>query len=237
MKLFFEHCGREIEFELIYRPRKTVGIKISRENGVNVYSPKGLKVDEIIKLLKIKAGWIIKKLNDIEEINQKIVPKSFVDGEKFWFLGEEHALEILFNPTIKRPNITIDYGRIIFETKTDEAEKIRNFFEEWYKEKALETILERILHYQQFFKIKPNFVKVRTQKSRWGTCNSKGNLYFNWKIIMAPIEILDYLVVHEMAHLVHLNHSSKFWDFVGGILPDYKTSRKTLKKFGSIYTI
>lgn len=236
MKLFFENCCEKIDFELIYRTRKTVGIKICRENGLIVHSPKGVKSEEIIKILKTKSSWIVKKLEEVRNIEQRIIPKKFVDGEKFLFLGEEHKLEILFNPKQKKPKFEIDYGRILIETCTTEPDKIKAWFEAWYRTKALETIGERVLYYQPLLGIKPNLVKVKTQKSRWGTCNSKGNLYFNWKIIMAPIEILDYLVVHEMAHLLHLNHSAKFWNCVGNILPDYKTRRQILKKFGSTYS-
>lgn len=237
MKLFFEHSGHKIEFELIYRNRKSICIKISPQNGVVVHAPKSVKPDEILKILKSKSRWILKKLTEINSIKQIIIRKEFIDGEKFLFLGEEHNLQILFNPNKKRPNIMLDYGKLILETNSSETIKIKKYLEDWYRGKALETILERILYYQQFLEVRPKAVKVKTQQSRWGSCNSKGNLYFNWKIIMSPIEILDYLVVHEMAHLIHLNHSSKFWNLVARILPDYKTSRKILKKFGSTYTL
>jgi hypothetical protein len=236
MKLFFEHSGQRIEFELIYRSRKSIGIKISPKDGIIIHSPKGIKPDDIIKTLKTKSSWILKKLDEVKNIKKTVITKKFINGEKLLFLGEEHSLEIFYNPNIKNTNISIDYGKIILESKTDNADRIKNHLEQWYKIKGLEIILERIFHYQPFFTIKPNVVKVKTQKSRWGTCNSKKNLYFNWKIIMAPIEIVDYLVVHEMAHLVHMNHSSKFWNFVEKILPDYKSSRKILKKNGHIYT-
>jgi len=236
MNLSFEHCGHNIEFELIYRARKSIGIKICPHNGVIVHSPKHVKSNEIIKIVKSKASWILKKIDEIENIKQTVISKEFIDGEKFTFLGEEHTLEILFNTMIKRPVISIDYAKISLEINTSDPAKIKAWLEKWYKTKALETILERILYYQPLINVKPNIVKVKAQKTRWGTCNSKGNLYFNWKIIMAPIEVLDYLVVHEMAHLRHLNHSAKFWDIVGNILPDYQVRRKTLKKFGGTYT-
>lgn len=111
---------------------------------------------------------------------------------------------------------------------TDEEIKI-------YKKKAKEQIQKRVEYYSAFIpeSTKINRIMVKEQKKRWGSCSSKGNLNFNWRLILAPPEVLDYVVVHEMCHLKYMNHSKEFWCEVERILPDYKERRKWLKEKGT----
>ncbi len=101
-----------------------------------------------------------------------------------------------------------------------------------YKKQARLVITNRVQYYSQFTKNYYHTISIRDQKTRWGSCSGKGNLSFNWRLILAPPEILDYVVVHELCHLTHLNHSKDFWNMVGNILPDYKIRRKWLKENG-----
>jgi predicted metal-dependent hydrolase len=102
----------------------------------------------------------------------------------------------------------------------------------WYRKKAREQINERIKYYQPKVGVQPARITVKEQKKRWGSCSSRGNLNFNWRAVMAPSPVLDYIIVHELCHLKHHNHSREFWNLLASILPDYKNRREWLKKNG-----
>lgn len=105
------------------------------------------------------------------------------------------------------PEVKLFAGKLYVNASTKNEEVIRKALENWYKDKANEKINERVKYYQQYFDIKPSKVVIKEQKKRWGTCTSNRKLLFNWKSIMAPSPIIDYIVVHEMCHLIHMNHA------------------------------
>jgi hypothetical protein len=107
--------------------------------------------------------------------------------------------------------------------------------ERWYRKETEKVILERIEYYKTKFSTGPAKIKIKEQKRRWGSCSSRGSIYFNWRIIMAPPLVIDYVIVHEMSHLIYRNHSPKFWKQVESILPDYKVHKKWLRDHGVIY--
>lgn len=99
------------------------------------------------------------------------------------------------------------------------------------KEKARALIVSRVSHYNQFYGFKIGSIAIRNQKTRWGSCSGKGNLNFNYKLFFLPLELADYVVVHEICHLKEMNHSEKFWTWVEKVFPDYKTRRRELRKY------
>ncbi|GEM_PF-67505 len=123
-------------------------------------------------------------------------------------------------------------NKSIKNTKNEfiKSEIFKKLLTKWYKKEAERIILQRCQILKTKFLKFPLKIKVKEQKKRWGSCNSKGYIYFNWRIIMAPIKIIDYLIVHEFAHLEHPNHSKGFWNFVQSIIPDYKNRKKWLKE-------
>lgn len=111
-------------------------------------------------------------------------------------------------------------------------ETVRTALKKRYSEDARRVLTERVAYYQQFTGGTYHKITIREQKTRWGSCSSKGTLSFHWKLILAPPLVLDYVVVHELCHLTHMNHSKAFWDLVASVMPDYKIRRKWLKTHG-----
>ncbi len=109
---------------------------------------------------------------------------------------------------------------------------IKDNLEKFYKEQAIDVLKERTDYYSNILKVAPKNIVIKNQKTLWGSCSSKGNINYNYKIVMAPLEILDYIVVHELCHLVYMNHSKDFWDLVESIIPDWKKRRNWLKENG-----
>ena len=125
-------------------------------------------------------------------------------------------------------------GTLLVVAPFAEKTVIKDAVEKWYRERAREVITDKVTYFQQFIEKPVGEIRIKEQKSRWGSCSSQGNLNFNWKIVMAPDEIIDYLVVHELCHRLHMNHSKEFWDSVGKIIPDYKQREKWLKENGNL---
>ncbi|KAB3527276.1 M48 family metallopeptidase [Alkaliphilus serpentinus] len=232
MKLSYDYEGHKIEFTVEFRNRKSLGIKVSPPRYIIVYAPVNTSRDRIIDMVKTKSKWMIKKLQELQKIQDKIVEKRLVDGEDFLYLGKTYSLQIIVGETVKKPRIELSNHKLLIHTNTKEPDAIKNILKSWYKEMAKEKILERIQYYQPYFMVQPQEVKIKDQQKRWGSCSSSGVLLFNWKLIMAPITILDYVVIHEMCHLIHMNHSKDYWGLVKKILPDYEYRKEWLKMEG-----
>lgn len=237
MQLSIKHGSRTINFEVVYRKRKTMAITVEPPDKVTVIVPVGMKEEAIKRNVKTKAHWIVKKLSELKDIKPVAEAKRFVDGECFLYLGQNYSMQIQFIDNLPAPKVKLIEGKLLISTPTEDKEIIKKALEKWYRERAREVINERVKYYQFVIGAKPSRVNIKEQKKRWGSCSSKGNLNFNWKLIMAPPEIIDYVVVHELAHLVHLNHSKQFWALVESILPDYKERRKWLNNNGQVLSI
>ena len=232
MQLSFQYEDKTILFDVAYSRRKTIVISVETSGKVSVAAPEGISDDELLDRVKSKARWIIKKLCQIQDIQPVPKPKMFVSGESFWYLGNKYSLKIIIDDMTIEPEVGICEGIFTVITPTPDPETLKQTIEAWYRSKAQEYIQERLPHYQTLLGVKPVRVKIKSQQKRWGSCSSLGNLNFNWRAVMAPSPVLDYLIVHELCHLVHHNHSRDFWQLVSSIIPDYKERRDWLKKNG-----
>jgi len=231
MRSSVEYNGCNIVFDIEYRDRKTMAIHIRPPGSVKVFSP--LYTDEAIirERVKSKGRWILKKIAEIEHLDPKKYKKKFVQGEKFPFLGKYYDLKILKNGR-KIPKVFFKDEVFYLEAETFDHEKSKKAMEKWYRVKTDRIISDRVELYSVKLGKNPRSVKTKEQKRRWGSCNSRGDLYFNWRLAMAPPGIIDYIVVHELCHLIHGDHSRKFWGLVESILPDLKKRKKWLKENG-----
>ena len=167
--------------------------------------------------------------------------QSSIETGKIMFLGEQYVLK---TPEAGRrqSNVRIDGTTIIVEIKEtfgpeERSEKIRKTLVKWLRKRAKEIIGERVRKFQEIMNVQPKEIKIRNYKARWGSHNGKGVITFNLFLVMAPLEIVDYVVVHELAHLIENNHSKKFWCQVEKILPDYRQRRIWLRENGIILRI
>jgi len=237
-----DYGSNTIRYSVIRTDRKTVGLEVDVEDGVLVRAPNHLSSVEIKRIVKKKADWILRKQAKVNEIKSPPQPKEFLSGEKLPYLGCRYRLKI--NPTeeIKEASVKLYQGKFQVQVNAQLAgEERRSTIREelitWYRQRAEVKINERVKKYKQQIGVEPNNVKIKKQKKRWGSCSSKGNLNFNWKLIMAPMSVIDYLVVHELAHLKHSNHSQDFWNLVGAVVPHYEEKQEWLRINGRQLTI
>jgi predicted metal-dependent hydrolase len=237
MKLSYGTGTRGFEFTVEYRARKTMSIEVRQPGTVRVIAPRGVSRDRIMNAVELKSDWIIDKLGDAIIAGERNRKREYVNGERFVILGKELALRIVENESLKAPRATLLDGHIRVEAGSRNDDAISRAIESMYRQKAFEVISDSIERYKHRFDIKPSIVRIKAQKKRWGSCSSKRALNFNWKCVMSPLPIIDYIVVHEMCHLVHMNHSSDFWNLVGGIMPDWKERREWLRKNGVMHDV
>ncbi len=207
--------------------RKTAAIKI-RHGKVSVIVPDGLSMATIESLLANKNRWIKEKLVIQNEIIA-IKPKEFVSGEVFTYLGKNHALKI---ESGLYPAIKLHQGELVVSVRNKTADNslsIRPMLLKWYKQQAKSKLIEKTGHYAKIIGVKPSSVTIKSFKSRWGSCTITGSIYYNWKLVIAPERIIDYVVIHELCHILHHNHSPAFWQAVARYCHDYTECRTWLK--------
>ena len=233
----FQLADREFQVEVVYRNRKTMEIRVLPSGLVRVVAPRGTTDRFIRNCLAQKAGWIREKLAEAQARERLRPKREYTSGEVFLFLGEEMTLTVAGNALLAKATVRLDgqgtgAGRLIVETPAGERTVIQAALEEWYRQKAFEVFTERIEFFSERIGKKPERIKLSNAKKRWGSCTSKGTVLLNWRVVMAPAPVIDYLVVHELSHLKHLNHSGAFWRQVAEILPDYQESKDWLQKNG-----
>ena len=225
-----------INYNVIYSKRKTIEIGIKAPDIVTVRAPKYISIDQIDKTVLAKGKWIVQKLSLIQKVGYIPIKREYLSGEEFMYMGRSYSLEVINDESNVKPEIKLNEGKLIISishrNSEDMKEIIKNALEEWYRQKAKEMIENRVEYYNRHFKLKPKNIKIKDQKTRWGSCTFKNDLAFNYKLIMAPSDVLDYVVVHEMCHMEHKDHSKAYWRRVSSILPDYKDRKQWLREHG-----
>lgn len=227
-----QYGTQTIDFDVTYRKRKTIEIGVEAPEIVTVVAPIGIADDVLLKHVKEKAKWIVQKLYEIREIQSQHLDREYVNGEAFMYLGRNYSLRIVDDQTLQKPIVKLYQGKFIITTPTHDQIRLKESMEEWFRQKTFDKIIERIDYYQKYFDVEPTAVKVKEQKKRWASCTSKRDLLFNWRCVMAPSFALDYIVVHEMCHMFHMDHSKDFWSLLNRIMPDYEKRREWLKNYG-----
>ncbi|MBF0619713.1 MAG: M48 family metallopeptidase [Candidatus Omnitrophica bacterium] len=205
--------------------RRTLGLQIMPDASLVVHAPERISVGDIERLILQKERWIIEKQRLARNMFGPPVRKAFTDGEEFLYLGERYPLRIRDE----------GYGPLIFtgnefHLPRRSLPQARERFVAWYRRRALKVFEDRLALYGEPSGLKPRVLKVSHAKKRWGSCNSLGTINVSWRLVMAPIHVVDSIAVHELAHLAEQNHSKRFWDKVRAIFPGYDQATDWLRK-------
>lgn len=210
---------------LIRAKRRTIALIVERDGSLTVRAPKRATLQDIHCFIQEKEKWIERSRERLKAI-VTVPKKEFADGETFLFLGKEYELRLVPN---QRQTLHFDSG---FTLKASARPRGEAVFTKWYKTQALTVFTERVSHYATLHKFEPKQVKVNSARTRWGSCTSTGTINFTWRLVMAPVEVIDYVVLHELAHLKIKNHSPRFWKLVESLCPEFKRHRKWLREHG-----
>ncbi len=219
---------RDIEFKLKRSPRKTTSIYIERDGSISVLAPEPYDMGEIERILETKRSWIYRNLAEWEDLNRTRVEREFVSGEGFPYLGSTYRLQVDKNAT---RDLTLKNGYFIL--KHSALADARSKFIDFYKEKAKQRLPKLVDENAEKMGLNPSAIRVLDLKNRWASCSPDGILNFHWRCMMAPLSALEYIVVHELAHLAHPNHTTEFWHAVEKVLPDYPQAKGWLRLYGA----
>ena len=218
----------DMNYEVIFSKRNTITITVERDRAIIVRAPEGANPDRIKSVVESKNRWIFKKLRHPQKYNNGVKKKEFVSGETVLYLGRNYRLEV---ENDSDESIRFIGKFVITSVTPDRADKL---FTDWYTQKAKRKIIPRAFYYDRDMGVKFNEIKISDMKVRWGSCTPRNNLHFNWKLIKAPMYVVDYIIVHELAHLLEKNHTSSFWNIVQAQIPGYLKARDWLKENGEI---
>jgi predicted metal-dependent hydrolase len=220
-------------YKIVRKKRKTIGIKVTNKGDVIITSPFGISEEMLENIVKKKSQWILNKLDKFKNENIE-AETSLKNGYKLLYLGIELKLELNYKKENNSDFSIVDGKfKVFFQHNIDlEETLIKNHITKIYKREAEKILMERTKIYMEIMDVHPLKITIKSQKAIWGSCSFKKNINYNYKIVMAPMEIVDYIVVHELSHLIHMNHSKQYWNTVKNILPDYKVRSQWLKENG-----
>jgi len=211
--------------KLVRSNRRTIALVVERDGSLTVRAPRRAVLAAIQSFILEKQDWIIRARERTQSLVE-VPKKEYRNGERFLFLGSEYELNLV-KP--QRPALKFENGFTLGNSAQARGERV---FAHWYKEQAYAVIAERVRVFSSQYGFSPKQVKISSARTRWGSCSPDGTLNFTWRLVMAPLDVIDYVVVHELAHLRVKDHSSRFWREVEKIMPEYREHRKWLRIHG-----
>ena len=217
--------------EIIRSHRKTFALEIKPDGRLIVRAPKYATQKQIQSIVDSKEDWARQNKARLAKKYPAQKPFTFKPGELFWYLGDQYPLQLTNR---QRPLLDLDGAFILSKSAQVRAKEV---FIEWYREET-RTITQRLIdQYARQHRFKVGQVRITSARTRWGSCSGKNNLNFTYRLCMAPLSVVEYVVLHELAHLKVRNHSKAFWDAVAVLKPDYKKDKSWLKKNGFLLTL
>ena len=202
-----------------------MGLQVTHDAQLVVRAPQSMSGETVHQLVRQKLPWILRKQRFAREHYLPAIPKTFVSGEKFLYLGDTY--ELFVAPGAYGPLVFNEKGFFLPEGCRPLAQWL---FRDWYREQATEFLSARIRHYAGMTGARYSRIGISNARGRWGSCSSRGVLTFSWRLMMAPRDVVDYVVVHEVVHLEELNHAKRFWRKVKALAPDYLQAKRWLER-------
>lgn len=208
---------------IIRSNRRTVSLQIMPDLRILIKAPLNFPDKKLAKLLSDHQDWI-------EQKKQSLKTRTGIKNQhEYFYLGKKYSLEVR-----QQKNIVEIEDKIYLGLKTNNH---KTYLTNWYKQQASKIIGERVRHYANFSGLNYKSIAITSAETRWGSCSSQKTLNFNWRLVMAPLEVIDYVVTHELAHLTEMNHSINFWERVRKMYPLYRQHRTWLKRHGELLRV
>ncbi|MCR8643177.1 M48 family metallopeptidase [Paenibacillus sp. N1-5-1-14] len=206
--------GHRVRIHLEYGVRKKISLAMDASGFITVKAPNGTSEEVIESAVKKHSKQILQQLRAIEQSQDTTGIREYQEEGKFLHLGKYYALQELI------------------ETEGRTEDELKVSLKKFYFASCKKVIGERLKVYQQQLKAKAKSFEIVESRTKWGTCSSSKQLTFNYRLAMAPLAVIDYVVIHELCHLFHMNHDRSFWRLVGSIMPDYKEKEAYLARYG-----
>jgi len=223
----------EIKYEVVRSRRRTADIVIERDGRILVRAPEKIPSEKIEDIIDSKRYWIYKNLAEWRDLNATRVLREYRNGEGFLYLGRSYRLLLVAN---QEDALVLKGGRFCLRRDLVDRGEIpaaQAAFRDYYVANGKKRISGRVEYFAPKVGVSPRKVDVRELGHRWAACSPKGNLAFHWKCMMAPPTIIDYIVVHELCHFHHLDHTDAFWNELDKVIPQYRERKEWLRKNGA----
>lgn len=222
-----------ITYKVVRSRRSTVDIIVERDSSILVRAPEWADDDQIRNIVESKHTWIYQTLAEWRELNSTRVLREYKNGEGFLYLGRAYRLLLVGG---QEKALQLKSGRFMLRRDVVEQGGVsaaREAFRDYYVMRGLERLPQRIAYFAPKVGVKPSGLDVRDLGHRWASCSPAGKLAFHWKCMMAPLKIIDYIVVHELCHFHQSDHNDAFWNEVDKVMPDYRERKEWLRKSGA----
>ncbi|MHC0036332.1 M48 family metallopeptidase [Pseudoneobacillus sp. C159] len=226
--MIHSYLNETIHFDIFYKNRKSLGLRIDFYGNVEVDAPKGTHEETVRQFLEEKWDWILAKKGEMQDRISGNKQKVYEPDEEFLYLGNAYPIQISHDVNHNQDHVIFKENQLHILVKHPEEERIKQALKRFYYQQCKTLVEKSIRAHGVHFKTKPRSIRITDSKANWGTCDAQHQLTFNWRLAMAPQEVIDYVVVHEMCHMVHLNHDRSFWRLVGKIIPDYESRENWL---------
>lgn len=221
-----------MQYQLLKSRRKTIAISFDRDGNLIVKAPLWAGDKEIDCFVESKTEWILAAREKIKNEKEKKDARRLrlENGECVYFLGEKRLLTIIREERNRAKIVCVGDRLLLHIPYKADYEYKRETLIKWYRREAVCVICGKAKAYGNLLGVSYGDIRIKDQKSRWGSCSSCGNLNFNWRILMAPEPVCDYVIIHELCHLVYMNHSADFWNLVERVCPEYRQYKKWLRE-------
>ena len=227
-----QYGTRQISYSVTRaKRRKTVAITVDLRGRVQLRAPADTPIERLDQMVHHKARWIVNKLKRTSDLPPPITEREFVSGETFLYLGRQYRLRVKRVGNGAPHGVKLDRGRLVATVALPEA--VRPALVDWYRGLAARRLPERVAEWAPRVGVEPPTVLLREQRKRWASCDVKGVIRVNWRIIQAPRRLVDYVVAHELVHLKYRHHTPNFWALLGRVMPNYEHRREALRSIGS----
>jgi predicted metal-dependent hydrolase len=224
----YRYGSRQIDYELVFSKRKSLGISVDPELNVVVKAPEGAEVNKIKEILIKKSPWIIKQLNFFLGFQPRTPARRYVNGETHLYLGRQYQLKIE-RGKVNSIRFSSRYMIVTLKPKALASTVVKR----WYRERAklkFAELAEPIIKRFEYYNVRPLSLYVQNMRGRWGSCTPTGKIILNPELLQAPKRCIEYVIVHELCHLVHRHHTKKFFDLQKKELPDWEKWKVRLEK-------
>ena len=221
--------GKLVSYTVKRSRRRSIALTID-EHGLRVGAPGQASQRAIEAMLRKHDAWVLRKLTEWQQ--RLPPPRHWQDGESLMLLGQPLRLTLVPG----QQEVRVDGNRFIADSNwAQNADNMKRQITDWLQQQALGCFRERIAHFHPLLKVPEPQVRLSNARTRWGSCHANGRIRLNWRLIQMPLCLVDYVVVHELAHLVEMNHSPRFWTIVARLVPDYKARRAEIRTEGHRY--
>lgn len=214
----------DLVFEVRRGPRrKTLGLTVDRAGELVVHAPQSASDEELRKWVNRKLLWVHRKLAQKQAMNSAVRTPEFVSGESFYYLGKNYRLRVVEHADVA---LSFDGERFLLR-RADINDAVRNFHK-WYLITGTPWLTQRVSTWGPRLDVQPLRIKVTDLGFRWGSCGKNHVVHFNWRVLQLPVRCIDYVIVHELAHLLEHNHTREFWRILDRTLPDWLERKRTI---------